>query len=50
MTIDPRRSLLFPALLAMTAIVAACSSGRARDGRPVRRRSRLRRAVRGAGL
>ena len=27
MTIDPRRSLLFPALLAMTAIVAACSSG-----------------------
>jgi predicted lipoprotein with Yx(FWY)xxD motif len=27
MTIDPRRSLLFPALLAVTAIVAACSSG-----------------------
>lgn len=27
MTIDPRRSLLFPALLATIAIVAACSSG-----------------------
>ncbi len=27
MTIDPRRSLLFPALLAVIAIVAACSSG-----------------------
>jgi predicted lipoprotein with Yx(FWY)xxD motif len=26
MTIDPRRSLLFPALLAVIAIVAACSS------------------------
>ena len=26
-TIDPRRSLLFPALLAVIAIVAACSSG-----------------------
>jgi predicted lipoprotein with Yx(FWY)xxD motif len=27
MTIDPRRSLLLPALLAATAVVAACSSG-----------------------
>ena len=27
MTIDPRRSLLIPALLAATAVVAACSSG-----------------------
>jgi predicted lipoprotein with Yx(FWY)xxD motif len=27
MTIDPRRSLLLPALLAATAVVAACTSG-----------------------
>jgi predicted lipoprotein with Yx(FWY)xxD motif len=34
MTLDPRRSLLLPALLATAAIVAACSSGGAATAAP----------------